>query len=117
MSKPKKCISEEKARELQNNWVTTRAVEIERAQGPDQREVLYSVAELEEYLAYVKDLSTKQGIKEPGIRIYFAAYNDDKSKLATVFLSPTKASNVDAENNYNIDPFNLGHGGWPPHSY
>jgi len=117
MTKPKNCISEEKARELQDNWVATRAKEIERVQGPDQREVIYSIAELEEYLAYVKALSNEQGIKEPGIRIYFAAYNDDKSKLATAFLAPTKSSEINADNNYDIDPFNWGQGGWPPRNY
>lgn len=118
MAKPEKCISVAKARELQNNWISTRAVHVERGQGgADQREVIFSLAELEEYLEYVKSESAKQGVKSPGIRVYFAAYNNDDSKKATVFLAPAKGTDVNADNNYEIDPFNWGHGGWPPNNY
>lgn len=118
MDKPKNCISVEKARELQNNWISTRAVHVENGQGAvDQREVIFSLAELEEYVAYVKAQSAKQGVTSPGIRVYFAAYDNDDSDKATVFLAPAKGTDVDADNNYEIDPFNFGTGGWPPNNY
>lgn len=118
MSKPTKCVSVQTARDLQNNWVATRQPEIDRTLGYiDTREFFYSVEELEEFLNYVKDESKKQGITNPGIRIYFGAYNDDKSNKATVFLAPTNGDDKNSDNNYNINPFNLNTGGWPPKKY
>ena len=118
MNKPTKCISVAEARNLQDNWVNTRANDLERDLGyVDTREFVYSVAELEEFLAYVKSESTKQRISNPGVRIYFAAYNDAKSNKATVFLAPTDGGDVDSDNNYNLDPLNITTGGWPPKIY
>ncbi|UAB80364.1 hypothetical protein INR76_09565 [Marixanthomonas sp. SCSIO 43207] len=118
MAKPAKCISVDSARELQDNWVNTRAVEIEQAQGSvDTREFFYSVEELQEYLDYVKDMSTKQGITNPGIRIYFAAYDTQSDDKATIFLAPTNGNTSSSSNNYSIDPLNKGMGGWPPTNY
>jgi hypothetical protein len=118
MAKPTKCISESEARQLQENWIDTRAKDIDRTMDEeDARSVFYSVAELEEYLKYVKSESTKQGVSDPGIRIYFAAYNDDKSNKATAFLAPTKGDTTASDNNYNIEALNRGSVGWPPHNY
>ena len=118
MTKPSKCISVAEARSLQDNWVSTRAKDLKKDLGyEDTREFVYSVKELEEFLAYVKDQSTKQGISNPGVRIYFAAYNDATSNKATVFLAPTDGGSTDSDNNYNIDSLNLVGGGWPPKSY
>lgn len=127
MTKPLKCISVEKARELQDDWKQSRAKEIENGQGyQDTREFSYSLEELQEYLDYVKEESAKQGVKKPGIRIYFASYpkSNEKKSYATVFLAPTKGnSGEDAEaagndeNNYDIDPMNHGTGGKPPTNY
>lgn len=118
MNKPSKCITEQEARDLQDNWVNTRGASIQNSRGvEDSREVVFSLADLEEYLAYVKSESTKQGIKEPGVRVYFGAYNDANSTNATVFLSPTISSSMDADNNYNLSPFNTVLGGHPPKDY
>ena len=118
MGKPAKCISVTEAKQLQDNWKSTRAVNIESAIGAeDAREVFYTVDELQEYLNYVKTQSTQQGITKPGIRIYFAAYDNDDSDKATVFLAPTNGSTTASVNNYTIDPFNRGGQGWPPHNY
>lgn len=118
MSKPAKCIPVDSARALQDNWVATRQPEIDRTLGYiDTREFFYSVEELEEFLNYVKEESKKQDITNPGIRIYFGAYNNDKSNKATVFLAPTKGDDKNSDNNYDIDPFNLNQGGWPPKNY
>lgn len=118
MAKPAKCISVNEAKQLQDNWKSTRAVDIQSSLGfEDAREVFYTVDELQEYLNYVKAQSTAQSITKPGIRIYFAAYNNDASDKATVFLAPTNGPTTSSANNYDIDPFNRGGQGWPPHNY
>ena len=118
MAKPTKCISVAEARNLQDNWKSTRAADIEKAMGAiDTREFVYSVEELQEFLDYVKSESFKQGIATPGVRIYFAAYNNDASDKATIFIAPTEGNLEDSDNNYNIDPFNMVGGGWPPKNY
>jgi len=129
MAKPSKCITVAKAKELQNKWKETRALEIEQAQGyQDTREFWYSLEELQEYLDYVKDQSNAQGINKPGIRIYFGAYakTPTKKSYATIFLAPTKeksnsiledGEDVNNENNYDIDPMNIGSNGYPPINY
>ncbi len=118
MSKPAKCISVDQARQLQDNWVSTRAIEIERAQGSvDTREFFYTLDELQEYLDYVKDSSSKQGIDNPGIRIYFAAHDTRSDDKATIFLAPTDGDTINSNNNYDIEALNSSGGGWPPKSY
>ncbi|PKP26404.1 MAG: hypothetical protein CVU03_04020 [Bacteroidetes bacterium HGW-Bacteroidetes-2] len=118
MAIPAKCVTVEEARTLQDNWKKTREPEINRAIGSiDTREFFYSVAELEEYLTYVKEESKKQGITNPGVRIYFGAYNNDITNKACVFIAPTNGSSKESENNYTVAPFNHGLGGWPPINY
>lgn len=126
MAKPLKCIPIEDARKLQEIWKSSRGKEIERAQKyVDTREFWYSLAELEEYLNYVKQKSAEEGVSNPGIRIYFGAYPEAGSKksYSTVFLAPTKPldsmENTEdtQENNYSIDPLNHGQGGVPPVDY
>ncbi len=131
MEKPTKTISVPKAKEYQKKWVDTRALDIEKGQGyRDTREFWYSVEELQDYLDYVKQESAAQGVKHPGIRIYFAAYptSSNQKSLATVFLAPTKEKGrvegeeelsqpANNENNYDIDPLNEGGTLWPPYPY
>ncbi len=130
MDRPRKCISVEKARELQDNWKRTRGKEIERILGyGDTREFWYSIEELQEYLDYVKEKSKEQGIKNPGVRIYLGAYKETERKksYSTLFLAPTKEKNensreaeakvVSNSNNYDIDSLNETQGGWPPTDY
>ncbi len=119
MGKPAKCISVSEARNLQDKWVATREPALTSSLGEqDCREVLFSVSDLEEFLTYVKEESKKQGITNPGIRIYFGAYDTHTSNKATVFLSPTKnVSDSSTENNYSIDSFNTGTSGNPPTAY
>ncbi len=127
--RPEKCISIEKAKELQQNWCDHRAHHLHKCLGhEDAREFWWSVEELEEYLAYVKEESAKQGIKNPGIRAYFGAYPQKTCKhgkgLSTLFLAPTgskaKSLGKDGEpepNNYDIAPLNDGGHGHPPFKY
>ena len=128
MEKPKKCISVEEARKQQEEWVKTRGREIARGQGyEDTREFWYSLDELQEYLDYVREKSKKQDVEKPGIRFYLGAYPgaNGKKGYATIFLSPTKeapesteSSEEDSDsNNYEIDPLNQTHGGFPPTIY
>lgn len=125
MNRPKKCISVEEAKGLQANWKSSRGKEILRGQGyEDTREFSFSVEELQEYLDYVKEKSRLQGIENPGIRIYFAAYpkNSSKKSYSTVFLAPTKGGAAleeeeKNENNYEIEPLNTVMGGRPPTEY
>lgn len=115
MSKPSKCITVAQARELQDNWVATRAVDIERSMGSvDTREFLFSVAELEQFLDYVKAGS---GSLNPGIRIYFGAYDNATTDKATVFLAPTLGTTPGVANDYSLEPMNTVNGGNPPHNY
>ncbi len=130
MAKPSKCIPVAEAKALQDKWKETRALEIEQAQGyQDTREFWYSLEELQEYLDYVKEQSTAQGINKPGIRIYFGAYAKTslKKSYATMFLAPTKEKSAiiegeeensnNTENNYDIEPLNTVTGGNPPKEY
>lgn len=118
MGRPKNCITVTAAKTLQNNWNTTRAVDIEKAMGTkDVCAVTFNIDQLQEFITYVKTESAKQGIDNPGIRVYFAAYNDKESNKATVFLNATKSDDGNSANNYGIDPMNVGTGGWPPNAY
>ncbi|WP_299222293.1 hypothetical protein [uncultured Aquimarina sp.] len=129
IQKPEKCITENEARELHDNWCKKRGKRLQKKLGfEDAREFHWSVAELEEYLAYVKQESEEQGIKDPGIRVYLGAYPKSKCKMgkgmSTLFFSATGsrpgASGKDGsiqENNYDIPAFNLGSAGDPPNNY
>lgn len=125
MGKPEKSISVAEARELQENWKSTRGKAIEAELGHrDTREFWYSLDELQEYLEYVRDQSRKQGVTHLGLRIYFGAYpkKDVRQGNSTLFLAPTKRTikedgEEEDENNYEIDPLNDSQGGWPPINY
>lgn len=128
-TKPTKCISVEEARELHDQWNNSRAGDMKKNLGfEDTREFHWTVDELQEYLDYVKDKSKILGVKKPGIRVYLGAYPKHKCKkgkgLSTVFFAPTGAKpgglgkdGLEYENNYDIEPFNLGGAGDPPNNY
>lgn len=118
MTKPKNCITVAEAKTLQKNWNDTRSVDIERAMGSkDVCAVTFNIDQLQQFIDYVKSESTKQSIEKPGIRVYFAAYNDKESNKATVFLNATESDDGNSANNYEIDPLNFGGGLWPPYNY
>lgn len=127
MSRPSKCISVDEAKGLQQNWKSTRGREISRGQGyEDTCEFWYSLEELQEYLDYVREKSSEQGLNNPGVRIYLGAYKGQgaKKSYSTVFLAPTMEEisgndNQDEKqfNNYQIDPLNDSAGGVPPITY
>ncbi len=133
VEKPEKAISVERARELQKTYLATRARILNAGLGyQDTREFWFSVEELEQYLAYVKQEGKKLGHREMGIRIYFAAYPERDAQgrnYSTVFLAPTakkdgtqKGEFFDFQagrhqNEYGISALNKTHGGLPPESY
>jgi hypothetical protein len=123
MAKPKKCITPQDAEKLFTHWKNTRGEALRNHLGEhDTCEFTLSISEIREYLDYVESESKDQGISDPGVRLYFGAYNDDKSKKATFFLTPTKGKSTsrdgdDDDNNYDIDPMNSHSGGWPPKQY
>ncbi|MEL6811902.1 MAG: hypothetical protein AAFP76_11250 [Bacteroidota bacterium] len=115
MPKPSNCIPVADAKQLQANWMSTRAVDIERGMGSkDVCAVTFNIDQLQEFIDYVKDGSSSPN---PGIRIYFAAYDDEKSDKATCFLCPTTSDAASADNDYSMEPLNLGSGLWPPRNY
>ncbi len=118
MSKPKDCIPVSEAKTLQANWMSTREVYIKNAMGSeDTCAVTFNIDQLQEFIDYVKVESKKQGFNNPGIRVYFAAYDNAVSKKATVFLNATEDDGGNSKNNYKIDALNKGQNGWPPRAY
>ena len=118
MSKPTDCISVLEAKALQAKWMTTRAVDIENAQGSeDTCAVTFNIGQLQQFIDYVKEESQSQGILNPGLRVYFAANDNALSAKATVFLCATDGDKANSNNNYNIEPLNKGQNGWPPNAY
>lgn len=108
-------ITVEEARRLQQNWIETRADAIEKEMGAeDGREFLFSLDELQKFLDYIKEKSKS---KNPGIRIYLAAYNENNKKGATLFLAPTDGTSLDSSNDYTLKPLNRVMQGWPPLNY
>lgn len=118
MSKPTDCISVAAAKQLQSNWNATRGIEIEKAQGSkDVIAVTFNIDQLQEYIDYVKSEVGSGAPKKPGIRVYFAAYDNDDSDKATVFMCASDSDDGNSANNYGIDPLNRGNSGWPPNAY
>ena len=110
------------AEKLLENWKSGPGRIISENNIKDAYETWFSVDELMEYLQYIKDNISYN----PGVRVYFGKYEEDagpgKEKgLTTVFLAPTRGGSrdnlVEIENEKELDPFNLGSGGWPPVNY
>ncbi|TRO65190.1 hypothetical protein [Christiangramia sabulilitoris] len=131
MEKPENCIPRSEAHELSETWWNSRGKAIENAvKHKDVCAVNFSIAELEDYLAYVKENS--KDVNDPGISIWMGTYPEDDEKVpekkkgySTVFLSPTRKKapgtyeegENDFEENEEIDPMNGGSGLWPPGVY
>lgn len=115
-----------KGKELLENWEKGPGNAIKGKGIKDAYETWFSVAELEEYLAYVKEYISDN----PGIRIYFGKYNagggsNPVKGLTTVFLAPTKGGGnggeevnlEEVQNDYDLNAYNDGGVGWPPKKY
>lgn len=115
-------ILPETGKNLLKNWKKGPGNAITAKGFKDAYETWFSVAELEEYLAYVK-----ANIPEnPGIRIYFGKYDptggpNPVKGLTTVFLAPTSGdggNNLDAvQNEETLNAYNDGGTKWPPSDY
>lgn len=115
---PAMCITPQEGKALCDKWNATRAEYIKNAEGyEDTCEFNMSIADLEAYLDYVKAESANQGIENPGVRVYFAAYSEGSQPKATLMLSPTVNGSTGAANNYTIAPGNRTTGDIPPKSY
>ncbi len=126
--KPTKCISVQQAKTLQQEWWKTRLeVTTNNNRHKDTCEFHFTLEELQEYLDYVKEASAAAGLSNPGINIWFGAYQakDKRPSLSTIFLSATKRKNSEAvdesgrdyDENPEIDPLNQNNGPWPPLEY
>lgn len=80
---------------------------------PDSRETIFALDEIENYVAYVKQLSEEQGLKDLGIRVYQGAKEEGGKIFTTVFLAPTNGGN----NSMDILCLDLGTYGRPPTNY
>lgn len=115
---PAMCITPQEGKAICDQWNSTRAQYIETAEGfKDTCEFNMSIADLQSYIDYVKAESTAQGIENPGIRVYFAAYSQGPQAKATLMMSPTVNGSVGAANNYSIQPGNRQQGRVPPTVY
>jgi hypothetical protein len=129
--KPENTISVKKAKELNNNFNKRYEVMSELIGKDDNRSSWHSLAELEQYIAYIKTEGTKKGLAVDGIRIYFGAYGPNETgreDFSTLFLVPTikpKATDQNGAKNFaavvdesedtkELSPLNFGGTGHPP---
>ncbi len=93
---PKQLITNEEARELNNNYNRTRHRLISSTiKKEDANAIWYSLEELENYIHYIKKEGKNKGYNVDGIRFYLGAYSNDpqkyndKANMTTIFLTPT----------------------------
>ncbi|APG59195.1 hypothetical protein [Christiangramia salexigens] len=118
-----KQIPPDHARRLLENWRAPGAPGKTMApKYKDTFETWFSVAEIEEYLEYIK--ANIPASENPGIRIYFGSYGEEhgaKKGYSTVFFAPTKGGaeeNLTAvQNDYSLNAYNSGGSNWPPADY
>ncbi|KAA5533697.1 hypothetical protein F0919_14265 [Taibaiella lutea] len=116
---PKGLIDKETAKAMEKLYVDNQYAIINRYRQshgddePDSRETIFSLEEIENYIAYVKEASNALGLRDLGIRIYQGAKSADEKVFTTVFFAPTNEGN----NSMEIQCLNLGSYGRPPTVY
>ncbi len=88
----------------------------------DNRDIWFSMEEMENYIHYVKQKSDSLGLEKLGLRVYFGSKPDSHGiTKSTVFFAPTHkvitrghAPNI---NSNGISPLNYGNAGMPPNDY
>jgi len=116
---PKGLIDKETAQAMELLYVENQYAVINRYneshgdKEPDSRETLFSLDEIENYVAYVKENAQALGLTDLGIRVYQGAKEVDGKKFTTVFFVPTSEGN----NVMEILCLNLGTYGRPPTNY
>ncbi|RKN82634.1 hypothetical protein [Ulvibacterium marinum] len=127
---PSQTISMEQARTLQREFVGTRSDIINKTLGfEDTRDFWFSLDSLEQYIRYVRSESTKQGLEDLGLRIYYAAYPEESKEkwpdpgFSTVIIVPTYGKpdlsngffpSPPVQRNSNVRSYNYAGGGKPP---
>jgi len=132
--KPKGVISVEKAKALNNNWTKFRkaavdsciAMQTHNKVKEDNRSSWWSLDEIENYIAYSKQLTDSLGYNITGFRVYLGVYGGKaeqrKKDFATMFMVPTGAKRVSKANSLSLflppsdsdipaPPLNEGNGG------
>jgi hypothetical protein len=110
---PKQLIKPEMAKDLNLRYNAERGKIITAAIGKeDANAAWYSIEELENYIAYVKNKGQSNNIEVTGIRIYLGVYPNDpknfgeKAGMTTIFLAPTKKNlNPKGDKNSEIQRF------------
>jgi hypothetical protein len=123
--KPKQLITNDFAKQLTGNYTASRPAFAKGTNKIDANAVWYSLAELENYINYIKTEGKQKGYNVDGIRLYYGVYPENyieqkKAGLTTIFLSPTGAKkNAKILQNSHGDimellPMNYGGLGNPP---
>ncbi len=113
--KPKGVISQEQAKFLNEEWTMYRKAAVDSAaqkQGrkADTRATSWTLADIENYLAYAKNQSDSLGFTMTGIRVYLGVYgkNADETKrnLTTMFIVPTGKKALSKATTFVLPPSN-----------
>lgn len=132
MNKPNNLITKEEATKLSKDFNVKNKLIGKHIGKPSNCSTWYSLADLEEYIAYIKAEGKAKGYSVDGIRFYLGSYsknnsNVKKQRQTTVFLAPT-GNKVTQEKTMkmvaptsspditDIDPLNFGNDGIPPDS-
>ena len=111
--KPKGVITVAQAKELNYNWTKFRKPAIDsitqRMVGKDDyRSAWWSLQDVEDYIAYIKQETQNDGEIFTGLRVYFGVYGEHISSsnkdLSTMFIVPTGAKKVEKASMININP-------------
>lgn len=102
--KPKGVITPDQAKALNNNWTKYRQAAVDSAasrQGreKDDRSTWWSIADVENYIAYSKKQTDSLGYTITGLRMYLGVYGENagqaKKNLTTMFMVPTIKKGMD----------------------
>lgn len=135
---PKQAISYKQAKVLEQEYVKTRAIPLNKIlneegviKGEDVRDVWFDLEVMKQYINYVEAQSKTKGYKGLGLRVYYGAYPKNAEAhdpgYATVFFIPTyrakkgmiPVSNFVQQdstnfNNKDLEGLNFGSNGHPP---
>lgn len=111
--KPKGVITVAQAKELNDNWTKFRkpvldSITQQMVGKDDYRSAWWSLNDVEEYIAYIKQETQNDGETFTGLRVYFGVYgetySEDKKFLSTVFIVPTGEKKTDKAgmSNFNL---------------
>ncbi|WP_248723067.1 hypothetical protein [Seonamhaeicola sp. ML3] len=129
--KPKGVITVAQAKELNDNWTKFRkpvldSITQQMVGKDDYRSAWWSLKDVEDYIAYIKQETQNDGETFTGLRVYFGVYGEsisaDKKDLSTIFIVPTGSKIVEKASmvNFNLQggdgdlpkpPLNDGNGG------